>query len=159
MPDRPSKPQPLLQAQVFVSLLRAADALARAGEELLKPAGLTGAQYNVLRILQGAGAAGLACNEVGCRLIARDPDITRLLDRMESRGLISRARQKYDRRVVKTFITAKGTEMLAALENAVEELHRKQFRRLSRKEQHTLWQLLERTRGEADSPEDEARDQ
>src|ERR1700674_2592804 len=98
-------PQTQLEAQVFVSLLRTADALARGAESLLKPTGLSATQYNVLRILRGAGKEGLACREVGCRMISRDPDITRLLDRMESRGLIARARGEEDRRVVKTRIT------------------------------------------------------
>jgi len=84
-------PQAGLEAQVFVSLMRTADALARGAEALLKPYSLSGTQYNILRILRGAGEKGLACREVGGRLISRDPDITRLLDRMESRGLIARA--------------------------------------------------------------------
>ena len=101
-------PETLLEAQVFVNMLRAAHALARGAEALLKPTGLSAKQYNVLRILRGAGAEGLACNGVGCRMISRDPDITRLLDRMESRKLIARTRGEEDRRVVKTCITAEG---------------------------------------------------
>ncbi len=89
-----------LEAQVFVNLLRTADALARGAEALLKPTGLSATQYNVLRILRGAGPEGLACREVGCRMISRDPDITRLMDRMESRGLIARARGEEDRRLL-----------------------------------------------------------
>ena len=99
-------PQPDLEERVFVSLLRTADALSRGAEALLKPFNLSGTQYNALRILRGAGEEGLACREVGERLISRDPDITRLLDRMESRGWIARAREAQDRRVVKTRITA-----------------------------------------------------
>jgi DNA-binding MarR family transcriptional regulator len=87
-------PEAQLEAEVFVNLFRTADALARGAESLLKSAGLSAAQYNVLRILRGAGAEGLACSEIGCRMISRDPDITRLLDRMESRGLIARARKR-----------------------------------------------------------------
>src|ERR1700674_5967306 len=97
-----------LEAHVFVSLLRTADALARGAEALLKPYSLSATQYNILRILRGAGEKGLACREVGCRLISRDPDITRLLDRMESRGWIARARAGKDRRVVKTGVTPDG---------------------------------------------------
>ena len=103
-----------LEARVFVSLLRTADALARGAEALIKPYGLSATQYNILRILRGAGEKGLACREVGCRLISRDPDITRLLDRMESRGLIARAREAQDRRVVKTRITAEGLRLLGS---------------------------------------------
>ena len=132
------------EAQVFVSLLRAADALSRGTEALLKPHSLSGTQYNILRILRGAGPAGLACREVGCRLISRDPDITRLLDRMESRGLIARARETRDRRVVKTRITEAGLRILAELDQPVRALHRRQFRSLTAKQLRQLSVLLDR---------------
>ncbi|MEQ1354385.1 MAG: MarR family transcriptional regulator, partial [Candidatus Acidiferrum sp.] len=93
------------ETNLFVDLLRIADIFASQAEHMVKTAGLTGAQYNVLRILRGAGE-GLACKEIGERMISRDPDITRLLDRMEKRRLITRERQSDDRRVVKTRITA-----------------------------------------------------
>lgn len=135
-----------LDARVFVSLMRTADALSRGAEALLKPYSLSGTQYNVLRILRGAGERGLACREVGCKLISRDPDITRLLDRMESRGLIARAREKDDRRVVKTRITPEGLRLLQELDEPVRELHRRQMRHLTAKELKQLSVLLERTR-------------
>jgi DNA-binding MarR family transcriptional regulator len=84
-----SDPLASLDQRVFISLMRTADALSRGAEALLKPYNLSGTQYNILRILRGAGEKGLACREVGGKLISRDPDITRLLDRMESRGLIA----------------------------------------------------------------------
>jgi len=145
-------PQRDLEARVFVNLLRAADALARGAEALLKPTGLSATQYNVLRILRGAAAQGLACREVGCRMISRDPDITRLLDRMESRGLIARAREKEDRRVVKTRITAEGLRALEELDAPVRELHRRQLHHLPAKELRQLSHLLERVRAQAESP-------
>ncbi len=86
-----------LEAEAFISLLKTTDALARGRMELRKTAGLSVAQYNVLRILRGASAtgdAGLRCAEVGHRLITRDPDVTRLLDRLEKNGLIVRARSE-----------------------------------------------------------------
>jgi DNA-binding MarR family transcriptional regulator len=135
-----------LEAGVFVSLMRTADALSRGGEALLKPYGLSGTQYNVLRILRGAGEKGLACREVGCKLISRDPDITRLLDRMESRGLIVRAREAQDRRVVKTRITQEGLRLLAELDAPVNDLHRRQFRHLPEKKLRQLLALLDRAR-------------
>lgn len=141
-----------LEAQVFVGLLRAADALTRGAEALLKPSGLSGTQYNVLRILRGAGADGLACREVGCRMISRDPDITRLLDRLEVRGLISRTRGEDDRRVVRTFITQEGLRILAKLDAPVYELHRRQFRQLSPKKLRQLSRLLEKTRTQEGTP-------
>jgi DNA-binding MarR family transcriptional regulator len=141
-----------LEVQVFVSLLRTADALARGAETLLKPSGLSATQYNVLRILRGAGAEGLACREVGCRLISRDPDITRLLDRMESRGLILRARGEKDRRVVRTRITAEGLQILRELDAPVRELHRRQLHNLSARELRKLSRLLERARPAVEAP-------
>jgi DNA-binding MarR family transcriptional regulator len=145
-------PQAGLEAQVFVSLLRAADALARGAEALLKPYNLSGTQYNVLRILRGAGGEGLACREVGGRLISRDPDITRLLDRMESRGWISRARESQDRRVVKTRITAEGLRLLDELDMPVRELHRRQLRHLPAKQLRQLSNLLDRARERVEAP-------
>ena len=135
-----------LDHRVFVSLMRTADALSRGAEALLKPYTLSGTQYNILRILRGAGDKGLACREVGDRLISRDPDITRLLDRMESRGLIARAREKDDRRVVKTRITVEGLRLLNELDEPVRELHRRQLRHLQAKQLKQLSILLERAR-------------
>src|SRR6266849_3055151 len=145
-------PQTHLEEQVFVNVMRTADALARGGEALLKPTGLSATQYNVLRILRGAGTQGLACREVGCRMISRDPDITRLLDRMESRGLIARAREEQDRRVVKTRITPEGLRVLAELDAPVQELHRRQLHHLPAKELRQLSRLLERVRAQAETP-------
>src|ERR1700736_635978 len=147
-----STPEAQLEAQVFVSLLRTGDALARGAEVLLKTMGLSSAQYNVLRILRGAGNEGLACSAIGCRLISRDPDITRLLDRMESRGLISRAREEEDRRVVKTRITPEGLRVLGELDAPVQEFHRRQLHHLRPKELRTLSRLLERARTQAEAP-------
>lgn len=139
-------PQDGLEARVFVSLMRAADALARGAQALLKPYNLSGTQYNTLRILRGAGENGMACSEVGGRLISRDPDITRLLDRMESRGLIERARETQDRRVVRTRITAEGLRLLERLDRPVRELHRRQLRHLPANQLRQLSNLLDRAR-------------
>lgn len=131
MAHKPYKPVPTsLEAKVFVALLRAADRLAQGADLLIKAHGLTGTQYNVLRILRGAGPDGLPCKGIGDRMISRDPDMTRLLDRMEKRSLITRERQTQDRRVIKTCITPAGLEILKKLDAPVDELHKKQFRRL-----------------------------
>jgi DNA-binding MarR family transcriptional regulator len=145
-PKSKRAPQASLEEQVAVSLFRTADALARGADSVLKPSGLSATQYNVLRILRGAGEQGLACREVGERLISRDPDITRLLDRMESRGWIARARQAEDRRVVKTRITAKGLRNLAELDAPVQAFHRRQLRHFSVSDLRRLAHLLERAR-------------
>src|ERR1700675_379594 len=96
------------EAEAYLSLLRTADALQTQVEARLKLFGLTGTQYNALRILRGAGPEGLPCREIGERMITRDPDITRLLDRLEDRGFVQRTRAKNDRRVICGKITPAG---------------------------------------------------
>ena len=120
-----------LESRVFVALLIAADRLSQQAEQLMKQNSLTGTQYNVLRILRGAEPHGLPCKGISDRMISHDPDMTRLLDRMEKRGLISRVRQLDDRRVLKTRISAQGLEILRRLDAPVEELHRRQFRNIA----------------------------
>lgn len=122
---------PELEQEAYVALLRAADALTHAPAALLKEHGLTPAQYNVLRILRGAGAEGLRCGDVGARMIQREPDITRLLDRLERRGLTTRTRATDDRRVVHVTISSAGLEVLGRLDGPILEAHRAQFARLS----------------------------
>lgn len=134
------------QAILFVSLMQIADIFANQAEQLVKTAGLTGAQYNVLRILRGAGPEGLACREIGERMISRDPDITRLLDRMEKRGLITRQRQSEDRRVVRTCVTAEGLQILRTLDPPVRELHKRQFQHLSASQLRVLAGMLNEIR-------------
>jgi DNA-binding MarR family transcriptional regulator len=133
-----------LESRIFVRILRAADTLGQEAERLLKAAGLTGAQYNVLRILRGAEPEGLPCRGVGDRMISHDPDITRLLDRMEKRGLITRERQTDDRRVVKTRITPPALSLLKTLDRPVHELHKRQFRHMSAASLKILSDLLEK---------------
>lgn len=138
-----------LPDQAFVALLKAADMLSQEAEQFLKAAGLTAAQYNVLRILRGAGPEGLACRGIGERMISRDPDITRLLDRMEKRGLITRERQTDDRRVVKARITAHGLGLLKTLDQPVHDLHKRQFRHVSAARLKLFTGLLEDVRAGA----------
>src|ERR1035437_6121899 len=115
----------------FQCVLRAAGGLLRGVEALLNGYRLTAAQYNVLRILRGAGEHGACGREIAGRLITAEPDITRLLERMKKRGLISRRRDGKDRRLLTTRITPSGLEILATLDAPVAELHRRQFRSLS----------------------------
>jgi DNA-binding MarR family transcriptional regulator len=131
------------EERLFLALLKAADALGQQAEQLIKSSGLTGTQYNVLRILRGAQPAGLACRAIGDRMISHDPDMTRLLDRMEKRGLIRRERQKDDRRVVKTHITSQGLVLLKPLDQPMRELHKQQFRHMPAKRVKNLVELLE----------------
>ena len=135
----------------FLSVVRAAGGLLRGVEVLLNRHGLTAAQYNVLRILRGAGELGACGREIASRLITAEPDITRLLDRMEAHGLISRRRDAKDRRFVTARITPAGLETLAALEAPVAELHQQQFGRLSGAELDQLTTVLEKLQGSVES--------
>lgn len=134
------------QEEAFLNLQRTADSLMRGFEELLKPSGLTQTQYNVLRILRGAAPEGLPCRELAERMITRDPDVTRLLDRLEARGLVSRTRDVADRRVIVTRITTQGMRLLEGLDSPVAELHRRQLAHLGGDRIQKLIDLLEVTR-------------
>jgi DNA-binding MarR family transcriptional regulator len=126
----------------FLDLLRATDRLSRGLVAVLKTEDLSGNQYNVLRILRGA-IEGLPCGEIGNRMITRDPDITRLLDRLEKRGLISRSRETRDRRMVMARITPSGLKLLGRLDEPVLEAHRKQLGHLGRERLRALTELLQ----------------
>jgi DNA-binding MarR family transcriptional regulator len=134
-----------LEQATFLNLLHAANELTQGVAELLKPWGLTVAQYNVLRVLRGS-SQGLACGEMGERLIAKDPDVTRLLDRLERGGLISRSRSEEDRRVVVTEITDRGRKLVDKLDEPVAQLHRDQLAHLGREKLTALAELLEEAR-------------
>jgi DNA-binding MarR family transcriptional regulator len=136
------------EAGLFVAFMQIADAFGAQAEQVFKTVGLTAAQYNVLRILRGAGPAGLACREIGERMISRDPDITRLLDRMEKRSLITRKRQSDDRRVVKTFVTPEGLELLKTLDRPVSALHKRQFQGIPPAKLKALAAMLEEIRSQ-----------
>jgi DNA-binding MarR family transcriptional regulator len=131
-----------LEDRLFVAILKTADSLSQEAERLIKTAGLTPAQYNVLRILRGAEPDGLLCRGISERMISRDPDITRLLDRMEAHKLITRERQKEDRRVIKTRITPEGLKLLKKLDRPVHELHKDQFRHMPAARVKQLTELL-----------------
>lgn len=129
------------EEDAFLDLLRTTDLLSRGPAQVLKSEDLSATQYNVLRILRGA-PEGLACGEIGNRMITRDPDITRLLDRLEKRGLISRERDTKDRRMVLTRITAEGLKLLARLDDPVQAAHRRQLGHLGRERLRQLAELL-----------------
>src|SRR6516164_3437717 len=125
----------------FLDLLRTCDLLSRGPAQVLKAEDLSPTQYNVLRILRGA-PDGLPCGEIANRMITRDPDITRLLDRLEKRGLTSRSRETKDRRMVLSRITPEGLGLLAGLDEPVQEAHRKQLGHLGRERLRALTELL-----------------
>jgi DNA-binding MarR family transcriptional regulator len=145
-PTKLRKASRSLEQEAYLSLQRTADALARAAEEAIKPSGLSGTQYNVLRILRGARPDGLHCGEVAARMITHDPDITRLLDRLEGRGLVARARGRKDRRVIRVRITPAGLRILAKLDKPIEEFHRRQLGHLGPRRLERLVELLNSAR-------------
>jgi DNA-binding MarR family transcriptional regulator len=145
-----TKPFSLLEEEAMLSIVRTADVLFQRTAELLKPFDISPSQYNVLRILRGAKSKrtnasdeSLSCGQIAERMVNRDPDITRLLDRMEARGLISRSRDGQDRRVVKTAIAPKGSRLLEELDPLIAAHHRRQFAGFAEKK---LQQLVEWTK-------------
>jgi len=140
-----------LEQEAYLNLLRTADILVRPLAALLKAHELSPTQYNVLRILRGAGPGGLACQAIASRMITRDPDMTRLLDRLHKRGLVARTRQSCDRRVVLSTVTPEGLAILAKLDQPVTDAHYRQLKHLGKDRLQALIHLLELAR----SPEEE----
>jgi len=111
-----NRPFVSLEQEVYLSILRTASELSHAVDQFFRPFDITPSQYNVLRILRGAGTGGLCRNEISERMVTATPDMTRLLDRMEKSGWVTRERAVEDRRQVSTHITKSGMELLARLE-------------------------------------------
>ena len=132
--------------EAYLNLARTAALLDHRMAELLRAHGLTPTQYNVLRILRGAGDTGLCRNDVRERLVAQVPDATRLLDRMMEMGLVSRMRDGEDRRVVTARITPRGMAILAELDRPVDQAHQQSFSSFTPGELTTLIALLEKAR-------------
>jgi len=141
-----NKPFRSLEEEVLLNIARTAEYLSTAGAAVLKTAELTATQYNVLRILRGAGAEGLSCSDISDRMVTKESDITRLLDRLEARGFISRERPANNRRVVVARITEDGLSVLAELDEPVNELNRKLVGHLGNDRLKTLIRLLEAVR-------------
>ena len=137
------------EEDAFLDLMRTSDVLSRPVEQLLKSEDLSRTQYNVLRILRGS-PDGLTCGEIGGRMISRDPDITRLLDRLEKRKLVSRCRESQDRRMVLTRIAPEGLELLARMDKPVQDTHRKLLGHLGKDRLRELAGLLAVCRKEAE---------
>ena len=140
------KPFESLEQEAVLNVLHTADVLLQRITAVLKPFKLSHSQYNVLRILRGAGPEGLACREIGERMITRDPDITRLLDRLEARGLLTRTRDQKDRRVITARITSEGRRLLEALDQPIGEVDQQPLQHLGEQRLRTLIQLLELAR-------------
>jgi DNA-binding MarR family transcriptional regulator len=139
------------EQEAYLSLLRTADALQAQAEAALKEFGLTATQYNALRILRGAGPEGLPCREIGERMITHDPDITRLLNRLEDRGFVERNRGKNDRRVVYSKITAAGLKLLREMDEPIDRRGREMLQHVGQEKLKMLIELLELVRRKAPS--------
>ena len=140
------RPFSSVQEEVVLALVRTADQLAVPMTEVLREANLSLSQYNVLRILRGAGE-GLPCGEISERMVRRDPDLTRLLDRLEARGLVERNRGTSDRRVVLAEITGEGIELLRALDEPVKKTLKRSLSHMPEARLALLRELLEEARG------------
>jgi DNA-binding MarR family transcriptional regulator len=141
-----TKPFQSLEVEAALSIARTAAKLDHSVAQALKPFGLTPTQYNVLRILRGAGVEGLCRNAVGERLVAPVPDVTRLLDRMEDAALISRERSGTDRRYVTTRITRKGLDLLDQIDAPLTALSQEQLGHLGRRNLRVLVDVLTKAR-------------
>ena len=142
-----TRPFTSLEQEALLSIERTAAVLGHSMAEALKGYGITPTQYNALRILRGAGEGGLCRNEVRERLVARVPDVTRLLDRLEEMGMVARERDTSDRRLVTTRITRDGLKLLARLDEPVAEAHQRQLGHMDERSLRALIDLLAEARG------------
>jgi DNA-binding MarR family transcriptional regulator len=136
------KPFKSLLEEAILNVVHTAADLEHQLAQQLKPFGITPTQYNVLRILRGAGADGLCRNEVGARLVRSVPDVTRLLDRMEEAGLIARERGSMDRRYVTTRLTRAGMDLVNTLDDDITRIHHEQLGHVDKRKLRTLVDLL-----------------
>jgi DNA-binding MarR family transcriptional regulator len=141
-----TRPIGSLEEEAFLNLQRTGNALSQGVSDLLRSHDLTPAQYNVLRILRGAGQGGLNASDIAGRMISRDPDVTRLVDRLEKRGLVDRWRCSHDRRVVWTRISRAGLDLIDPLDVPLDELHRRLLSHMPAEKLQTLITLLEEAR-------------
>ena len=140
------RPFPSLEEEAALNLLRTADAFQRHVAEILKPWGLTPTQYNALRILRGAGERGHTCTAVSDRMLTRDPDVTRLIDRLEARHLVARTRDPDDRRAVMIRLTDAGRKLVDQLDAPIDAMHRTQLSHLGAQRLQQFIALLEAAR-------------
>ncbi|PYE49497.1 MarR family winged helix-turn-helix transcriptional regulator [Deinococcus yavapaiensis] len=136
------RPFQSLEEEALLNLHRTAQLLADQSELFLREYGLSPTQYNVLRILRGAGDGGLGRNDIRDRLLSRMPDVTRMLDKMEEMGLVSRVRSTTDRRCVPTALTEKGRTLVDSLDEPLAALHHAQFGHLTPGQLYSLIEVL-----------------
>lgn len=139
---RASRAGPVLESDSYLAILRTADLLRRQSADVLKGHGLTLAQYNVLRILRGAGSEGHLTGEIGARLVVQEPDVPRLIDRLEQKGWVTRRREVEDRRCVRVHLTKTGRTLVDGLDAPILAMHRRQFAALSASRLQSLLDAL-----------------
>ena len=142
-----TRPMVNAAAEAYLNLVMTERFLTDQVKKQLKTQELSVPQYNVLRILRGAGGEGLVCRDISSRMVHRVPDVTRLIDRLETRGCVERHRETGDRRAVRVTITPSGLALLAPLDEPMANIHLERFSTLSETEQEVLIDLLERLRG------------
>jgi DNA-binding MarR family transcriptional regulator len=130
------------EQEAFLNLVRTREALAADFDTLFRAHGLSHSQYNVLRIVRGHGRAGVPCQQIVAHMISREPDVTRLIDRLEAAGLVARERSIEDRRVVRVTLTPEGAALLRRLDRPLAELHRRQLGHLGPRKLRMLSRLL-----------------
>ena len=135
--------------EAVLNIVRTASQLSYETTEAFKPHGVTPTQYNVLRILRGAGEAGLPCGAIAERLVTRDSDVTRLVDRLAGQHLVERGRSTSDRRVVAVRITPAGIDLLVRLEPVIREVQQRQLGHLDSSTLTALIHGLEQARARA----------
>lgn len=135
-----------LQQEAYLSLWRTYDRLKSLEDEMFAEFDLSAQQYNSLRLLEAVHPLTMPTSALGNKLISRAPDMTRLLDRLEERGLVHRERRSDNRRVVEVGITAEGLQLLGQLASAVRECHKRQLGHLSEKDLKRLLELLHAVR-------------
>lgn len=142
------------EEEALLNLVRTTDRITRAMQRTIRPWGVTATQYNVLRILRGAGPEGLTCSEIGARMLTADPDITRLLRRLKALRLIRQHRDRQDRRVVRTEISEAGLRLLEEMDPVVKRSPQELLGHMSAQEIAALTGLLERARERCTEPMD-----
>lgn len=141
-----TRPFATIEEEALLSIRRTSDRLQHHAVQFFKAQGITPTQYNVLRILRGAGDGGLRCSDIGERLVSSDPDITRLLGRLQKQKLIKRKRNPKDKRVIYATITAEGQRLLKEMDPLVSEDVKRTLKHMSKEKLTTLVSLLEEIR-------------
>jgi DNA-binding MarR family transcriptional regulator len=142
-----------MEEEALLNLLRTSDQLNRAIHRKTRDWGVTSTQYNVLRILRGAQPQGLTCSAIGSRMIAAEPDITRLLSRLKTLKFVRQLRDRHDRRVVWTKISEKGLELLREMDPVIQQAPVELLGHLDKAELAEFIRLLELARSRSEEPQ------